>query len=63
MRFRATIIETLVHEQEFEADDVTQALSLAEKEYNNGNICGSIDDVEVIASVTVDNLKFSKKIQ
>lgn len=63
MRFRVTIIEKLVHDRVIEADNIATALSIAEKEYNDGNICGSIDDVEVIASVIVDNLKFSKKIQ
>lgn len=60
MRFRVTIIETLVHDRVIEADNIATALSIAEKEYNDGNICGSIDDVEVTASVIIDNLKFSE---
>ena len=62
-RYVVTIVEQCEHNHEIIASNVEEALRIAAKEFDEGNLCADFEDNKITMSVVDGNIKAEMKIE
>lgn len=62
-RYVVTIVEHCEHNHEIVASNVEEALRIAAKEFDEGNLCADFEDNKVTVSVVDNNIKAEMKVE